>query len=154
MGVAINGSFHLDVGRAQLARVSHHNQQLARAIGSELADGIRLHAVYLDRIELERQGRLETLPFPITPPTQIVAADISADGDEIIMKDYDNIYYWPLKGKAMEESLKEKPQVLKYTAEPQGEAIGFTRDGSGFFTLSEKISGEKSYLYFYERRSP
>ena len=29
-----------------------------------MQDGIRLHAVYPDRIELERQGHLETLSFP------------------------------------------------------------------------------------------
>lgn len=36
LGLAINGPFYLDVGRAQLARVSSHNQKLAYAIGAEL----------------------------------------------------------------------------------------------------------------------
>lgn len=36
LGFALNGPFHLDVGRAQLARISDHNQQLARTIGSDL----------------------------------------------------------------------------------------------------------------------
>lgn len=85
------------------------------------------------------------------PLTQIVAADMSPDADELIMKDYDNIYYWPLNGRSVEQTLKKKPQVLEYTAEPQGEAIGFARDGSGFYTLSEKIRGEKTFLYFHKR---
>ena len=88
------------------------------------------------------------------PLTQIVGADISPDGNELIMKDYENIYYWPIKGRAVEATLKEKPQVLEYAAEPQGEAIGFSRDGSGFFTLSENIKGEKTFLLFYERTVP
>lgn len=33
-------------------------------VGDNVQDGIRLHAVYPDRIELERQGHLETLGFP------------------------------------------------------------------------------------------
>ncbi|AYC33518.1 general secretion pathway protein GspN [Pseudomonas cavernae] len=33
-------------------------------VGIEVDQGVRLHAVYRDRVELERNGRLETLPFP------------------------------------------------------------------------------------------
>jgi hypothetical protein len=85
------------------------------------------------------------------PLTQIVAADFSADGEEVLMKNYDNIYYWKLEGRSLAEALKDKPALLKYTEEPQGEAITFSQDGSGFYTLSEKIKGEKTFLYFYER---
>ncbi|MEX2230619.1 MAG: hypothetical protein WD824_00555 [Cyclobacteriaceae bacterium] len=87
------------------------------------------------------------------PLTQIVAAGISPDGSDIIMKNYDNIYYWNMKGKPISEALTEKPEKLQYTEEPQGEAIGFNVEGSGFYTLSERISGEKSFLYFYGRQS-
>lgn len=34
------------------------------AIGAEIDEGIRLHAVYRERIELQRNGQLETLRFP------------------------------------------------------------------------------------------
>lgn len=34
------------------------------AIGGELETGVRLHAVYADRVEIERNGRRETLHFP------------------------------------------------------------------------------------------
>lgn len=88
------------------------------------------------------------------PLTQIVAAGISTDGNEILMKNYDNVYYWNTKGKSLKEALQAKPQILKYTEEPQGEAITFARDGSGFYTLSERLKGEKIYLYFYGRQTP
>lgn len=91
---------------------------------------------------------ISSIPF-----TQIVAADFSADGEEVLLKNYDQIYYWRLEGRSLPDALKEKPEVLKYTEEPQGEAITFNLDGSGFYTLSEKITGEKSYLYFYGRNS-
>lgn len=87
------------------------------------------------------------------PLTQIVAGNFSPDGREVVMKNYDNIYYWNLAGKPLEEALKEAPGVLNYTDEPQGEAIAFNLDGSGFYTLSEKIRGEKTYLYYYARKN-
>jgi hypothetical protein len=85
------------------------------------------------------------------PLTQIVAADFSANGEEVVMKNYDNIYYWKLNGRTLAEALQDKPAVLKYTEEPQGEAITFNLEGSGFYTLSEKLKGEKTFLYFYGR---
>lgn len=87
------------------------------------------------------------------PLTQIVGADISYDGEEIIMKDYDNVYYWQTNGRPVADALKDKPLVLHYTEEPQGEAIGFNRDGSGFYTLSETLKGERTFLLYYERNS-
>lgn len=73
------GSFvHADPQRSSAIVQREGSASQRVVIGSELADGIRLHAVYRDRIELERQGRLETLPFPIVPPSQNVAADYSA----------------------------------------------------------------------------
>ena len=49
------------------------------------------------------------------------------------------------------EMLKEAPLELPYEREPQGEAITWAEDGKGFYTLSERVSGKKSYLYYYER---
>lgn len=85
--------------------------------------------------------------------TKIVAGDFSADGKEILLKNYENVFYWNNSaGKSMEEVFKTKPAIVEYTEEPQGEAITWSRDGSGFYTLSEKKKGEKSYLYFYPRK--
>lgn len=86
------------------------------------------------------------------PYSQIVAADFSADGKAVIIKNYQNVYYWKVNEQSVAEALKQRPYIVEYKKEPQGEAIAFARDGSGFFTLSEKIKGEKSYLYFYPRK--
>ena len=88
-----------------------------------------------------------SLPF-----TQIVSAGISMDGEEMVMKNYDHIFYWDIKGKSIGEVLKQEPKILKYTEEPQGEAIAFKTDGSGFYTLSEKIKGHETFLYFYGKQ--
>jgi hypothetical protein len=91
---------------------------------------------------------LMTLPFK-----QIVAADFSADGKELLMKSYKKIYYFPIEtSKPIAESLKAQAKELPYDEEPQGESITFARDGSGFYTISEKNEGKKSYLLFYKRQ--
>lgn len=88
-----------------------------------------------------------SLPF-----TQIVGGDFSADGKEILLKNYESIYYWSNPGgKPVAEVLKQKPLLLPYEEEPQGESIAWARDGSGFYTLSEMNPTEKTYLYFYKR---
>jgi hypothetical protein len=85
------------------------------------------------------------------PYAQIVGGDFSVDGRELLIKNYDNVFYWKLGDTPLRDVLTEKPFILNYTGEPQGESITFARDGSGFFTVSEIVKGEKSYLYFYPR---
>ena len=85
--------------------------------------------------------------------SQIVAADLSADGHDLIMKNYTHIFYWNNdSGKPLNELLKERPVEIPYEPEPQGESLAWARDNSGFYTLSEINKGQKSYLYFYERK--
>jgi hypothetical protein len=85
--------------------------------------------------------------------SNINAADISMDGSEVLMKNYDHIYYWKKSGtESIVELLKNPPIGLPYDPEPQGEAIAFSRNGSGFYTLSENGKGERARLYFYKRR--
>lgn len=89
----------------------------------------------------------------ILPLTQITAGDFSPDGKEILLKNYQNVYYWNDDGnKSFSEILRQKPKILPYEEESQGEAITFARDGSGYYTLSEKVSGEKTFLTFYKRK--
>lgn len=91
--------------------------------------------------------KILSLPF-----TQIVAAGISSDGKQILIKSYDKIYYWDREGDPIADVLRKKPALLTYTQEPQGEAIAFNRQGTGFYTLSEKLLGEKIFLYYYKKQ--
>jgi hypothetical protein len=92
--------------------------------------------------------KLIPLPF-----TKIVAGDVSADGNEIVLKNYDNVYYWNTSTtKSIADLLKEEPEEVPYEVEPQGESITWANDGSGFYTLSEKNKKKKSFLYFYKRK--
>jgi hypothetical protein len=84
--------------------------------------------------------------------TGIVAGDISMDGREILLKNIYNVYYWQRDSNAaVEDVLRNKPKILSYNREPQGEAITFAHDGSGYYTLSERVTGERSFLSFYKR---
>lgn len=88
------------------------------------------------------------------PYTQIVAADISPDGKELLLKNYGNVYYWKKEGdESITELLGKQPLVLPYAEEPQGEAIAFDRKGKGYYTLSEAAMGRSAHLMFYKRKS-
>lgn len=86
------------------------------------------------------------------PLTHIVAGGFSSDGKELLIKNYRNVYYWKIGSRTLTETLKEPPMIVQYKPEPQGESITFSRDGSGFYTISEVVKGENSYLYFYPRK--
>lgn len=90
---------------------------------------------------------VEDLPF-----TLIVAGDISPKGDEILAKNYDKIFYWKRNsGETVEQAVVRAGTQLPYASEPQGEAIAFNRQGTGFFTLSEKKKKMPQHLFFYKR---
>ncbi|HYG04533.1 MAG TPA: hypothetical protein VD927_18930 [Chryseosolibacter sp.] len=97
-----------------------------------------------DTLVAEIVGKIQT--------SQIVGGDISADGSEVLLKNYSNVFYWKLgANETIEQALAREPKYLPYVEEPQGEAIGFARDGKGFYTISEIVKGEKSYLSYYSR---
>lgn len=84
------------------------------------------------------------------PLTQMVGGDFSSDGTKILMKNYKHIFYWEASSqKTIREILMSPIQEIAYEEEPQGEAIAWAQDGTGFYTLSEKNKGKKTYLYFY-----
>lgn len=91
--------------------------------------------------------KLGKLPF-----TDIVAANISPDGSEVLIKNYSDIYYWKRQpNESIPEVLQRKPIKIYYEREPQGEAIAWKLDGSGFYTLSESKIIVGGNLYFYKR---
>lgn len=86
---------------------------------------------------------------------QVTAADITPDGNEVLVKTYDSIFYWHKEGaETTAQMLARKPVVLPYVPEPQGEAIAFDHYGLGYYTVSEVAKGERAVLYFYKRVKP
>ncbi len=59
------GSFVHAAPQRSSAIIRHEGSEARRyQVGDELPNGILLHAVYADRVELERNGRRESLSFP------------------------------------------------------------------------------------------
>lgn len=86
------------------------------------------------------------------PYFKIVAGQFSPDGTEVILKDYDHVYYWKRsKDEPLEKLLMQKPELLPYDREAQGESLTWKLDGSGYYTLSETNPGKPAYLKFYKR---
>lgn len=98
-------------------------------------------------------GGSDTLKLKGTfPLTGITAADVSADGNRVLLKSYSGIFYWKKdREEPIAHLLSRKP--LRVTYDPiefQGEAICW--DGNSFFTLSEKVAGVVPRLYFYKAK--
>jgi hypothetical protein len=84
----------------------------------------------------------------IKPFKWITAGDISKDGKQILLKSYEKVYYWHRpENEPVWKVMLQKPKELPYTMEKQGEAIGFTPDGKGYYTTSE---GVYSPIYYYK----
>lgn len=92
---------------------------------------------------------VQTLPF-----TRVTAGDISADGSEIVLKTLTSVYYWKRsKTETIPEALGRQAERLPYFIEPQGEAIAWLKDGSGYITVSEMSNANViPILYFYKRK--
>jgi hypothetical protein len=84
----------------------------------------------------------------------VTGAAISPSGNEILVRSYTSVNYWKRNtGQTIEQALSQSTTPLTVQFEPQGEAICFKDDNSGFFTLSERpsiISGVS--LNFYKRK--
>lgn len=82
----------------------------------------------------------------------ITAGDISPDGSEILLKDYNDVYYFKrAKNQKVEDALLQEPVVLPYKKEPQGEAICWDAFAGGYYCLSEWKLFASPQIYYYYR---
>lgn len=89
--------------------------------------------------------RIMSLPF-----TQIVGGDIRGDARQVLLKNYEQVFYWRSdQPMALPDLLRTPHFEVPYEIEPQGEALSWTHDGLGFYTISEKNVGKSTYLYYY-----
>lgn len=71
----------------------------------------------------------------------------------VILPAFDDIMYWKREdGKSMLETLSSPPVNVPYQREPQGEAIAWNTDDSGFYTLSEEPDSKEAEIYYYKRK--
>ena len=81
---------------------------------------------------------------------EATAGSVSPDGNRVVIKNKQNIYYWTrAEGEKMMHLLARTPMRVPYVGEPQGEAICFDEDNN-YFTLSEQTNQlVKPILYNY-----
>lgn len=84
----------------------------------------------------------------------IVGAAVSATNAEVLLKTYTSLYHWTRSAhESLVQTLQRDAAMLGYQMEPQGEALCFKNDNSGFYTLSERPSSiPEVSLNFYKRR--
>jgi hypothetical protein len=98
-----------------------------------------------DTVMLTRRCKLYFEGF--RPFKWITAGDISRDGQQILLKSYEKVYYWKRSNnEPIWQTMLKKPKELPYKFEKQGEAVGFTLDGKGYYTTSE---GVFQPIYYY-----
>jgi hypothetical protein len=78
-----------------------------------------------------------------------ISADISPDGDEILLLHIDRAYYYSRPaGTSITAALQAAPSQIPYTKQQLGEGITFDHTGTDYYTNSE---GVNQPLWFYER---
>lgn len=99
-----------------------------------------------DTVTLTKRASIHFSGFP--PFKWITAGDISKDGSQILLRNYENVYYWKRNtGEPAWQTMTRKPRKMYYKKEKQGEAVGFTPDGKGYYTTSE---GQGEPIYYYK----
>jgi hypothetical protein len=87
------------------------------------------------------------------PFRTITAGDISPDGSEIMIKDYGTIYHWNTTSQGIVSTLfLQEPTRPAYIPEVQGEALGWSYDGNGYFTITEIENHQVDALLRYFSR--
>lgn len=85
----------------------------------------------------------------------MVGGDISPDGNEILLKTYNAIYYWKRKtGETLYQVLSRNHDLnAPYILEPQGESVCWDTEVRGYYTLSERGTGTAiPPLYYYSKK--
>jgi hypothetical protein len=115
---------------------------------SKREEKVRVYLQKFPYADTLKPAKVLDLPF-----NWVTSGSISRDGREVLIKSYFAVFYWKRTNeKSLLELLKKSPRLLPYDIEPQGEAICFANDGSGFFTLSETRGvAPLAQLKFYKR---
>lgn len=113
--------------------------------------------VYKISIDQMNPGDINLLEWVLDVPFHMASAgDISPDGTQILLRNEDYGQWWsrPMEW-SIEEALMGEPSsvpLVRRPIEPNGEAIGFSQDGNGYYTLSD--DSDPPTLYYIGRALP
>lgn len=98
--------------------------------------------------EVRTLTKLGNIPYRL-----ITAGDISSEGDQIILRDYEKAYHWNrLPNESIASALSKDARCISIVAEEQGEGICFSQDGESFFTVSERSKSPQEFIYHYSKK--
>jgi hypothetical protein len=151
---------------SNIARITYRYSEGTPDAETLLFDSVTKDLFIISK-ELDK-SRIYRLPYPHTTdgvataelvgqvPAVLLATggDISADGQEILVRTYTNIFYWKRKsGETIGQTLlRQASKTQPYELEPQGEAVCFDREMKGYFTLSERRTAPSVTLNYYKRK--
>ncbi|XP_046547171.1 uncharacterized protein LOC124257196 [Haliotis rubra] len=76
-----------------------------------------------------------------------LAADISPDGKQLLIKSLHHIYEWSMPDKDVKKALNHPGKTIQgYKPENRGESIAWSSDGRGFYTVGQ---GSNEKLHFH-----
>lgn len=108
--------------------------------------------IYATPLPESDTGTLMLRKVGVLPHVFITSAAISSDGTEVLIKNLLQVFYWRRKPhESIPEMFRRTAVEQPYHPEPQGEAIAFAADGSGYYTLGEAVLGLRPVFYFYRR---
>ena len=94
---------------------------------------------------LEEVGNLKIGTHPVARANSVTGADISFARNQIAVRTYSQVLVWKRKpGESIAQAMSRPACFVLDHSEPQGEAVGWTLDGSAFVTVSE---GSKQPIY-------
>jgi len=93
-------------------------------------------------VALERVGR-----FALPGGLFVTAADIHPDGTVILFRGYNEVWLWERTAVDLAETFAGEPCDVPSTAEVQGEAITFARNGYSYYTVSEGSQPDINYVF-------
>lgn len=98
---------------------------------------------------LEDVGSLRLGSALIPGSEMVTGGDISIERNQILLRTYSQVFVWQ-RGpeQSIAEAISRPPCVAPQRSEPQGEAIGWRLDESGYVTVSEKAHQP---IYFFSR---
>lgn len=104
--------------------------------------------VYVYPVEEQAPGQVVTLTYvgSIVSSVEIKGGDVSPDGSCAILRRHstttkaDGWLYFRAAGTRLHEVFATTPCPVPLPSEPQGEAVTFSPDGAGYYTISEGVS--------------
>ena len=101
--------------------------------------------IYLYPVEAQMPDLLATLTLvgSIASSVEIKGGDVSPDGKWLLLRRHSNTaqadgwLYACATGAPIEQAFASPPTLVPLAAEPQGEAVAFTPDSRGYYTISE-----------------